>query len=112
MAADILLSIFFIARRDDLIINGVLRITLSVSEGTGFRPNRPLADAQGYSPPRNATNGYRLRLAAKRGRRFRLPFQMPQSWSGIQVSNGRIPPLDPNAIIRATNPEFSMSLSR
>src|SRR5207245_1078252 len=45
---------------------GVFRITLSVSEGTGFRPNRPLADAQGYSPPRNATNG--LRLAAMRGR--------------------------------------------
>ena len=65
MAADILLSIFFIARRDDLIINGVLRITLSVSEGTGFRRNRPLADAQGYSPLRNATNG--LRLGAIRG---------------------------------------------
>src|SRR2546426_12392740 len=39
---------------------GVFRMTLSVSEGTGFRPNRPLADAQGYSPPRNATNGYRF----------------------------------------------------
>src|SRR5207245_5984044 len=47
---------------------GVFRITLSVSEGTGFRPNRPLADAQGYSPPQNTTNGYRLRLAAMRGR--------------------------------------------
>src|SRR5437879_11264540 len=86
---------------------GVFRITLSVSEGTGFRPNRPLADAQGYSPPRNATNGYRLRLAAKRGRRFRLQFQMPQSWSGIHVSDGRIRSLDPNAIIRAPNPQLS-----
>ena len=33
------------------------RITLSVSEGTGFRRNRPLADAQGY-PPSDATNEY------------------------------------------------------
>src|SRR5437867_7252698 len=54
---------------------GVFRMTLSVSEGTGFRPNRPLADAQGYSPLRNATNGYRLRLAAMRGT---LPAPRPQ----------------------------------
>src|SRR2546426_8659326 len=56
----------FFSLRAATILYGVLRITLSVSEGTGFRPNRPLADAQGYSPPRNATNG--LRLAAMRGR--------------------------------------------
>src|SRR5437667_7194496 len=89
MAADILLSIFFIARRDDLIINGVLRITLSVSEGMGFRRNRPLADAQGYSPPRNATNGYRLRLAALRGsptmRLLAVPFLALLLGSGYKI---------------------------
>ena len=31
------------------------RITLSVSEGTVSPEPRPLADAQGYPPPRNAT---------------------------------------------------------
>src|SRR6476619_6607563 len=33
------------------------RITLSVSEGTGFKRNRPLADAQGY--PLNALQNRR-----------------------------------------------------
>ena len=41
------------------IFHDVLWIALSVSEGTGFRQNRPLADAQGYPPPTNTANGYR-----------------------------------------------------
>src|SRR6185295_9986057 len=40
------------AARDDFL--GRRRITLSVSEGTGLRPNRPLAYAQGYPLGPNA----------------------------------------------------------
>src|SRR2546426_7363545 len=54
----------FFSSRAATILYGILRITLSVSEGTGFRQNRPLADAQGHSPPRKATN--RIPFAACR----------------------------------------------
>ena len=51
----VLLSFKFFARRDDV----VLRIALSVSAGTNLLclQKRPLADAQGYPPPRNCLCG-------------------------------------------------------
>ena len=51
------------AARDDFL--GRRRITLSVSEGTGLRPNRPLAYAQGYPLGPNAINGLRWGLAVR-----------------------------------------------